>query len=318
MSDGHDNVTLRFGAEPAHTVEQTPPERADLWACTITLVQRSGPPLLRNNQRQVHAAFLSWLRESDALLTAELHRPNTVRPFTVALLSPPPARERDDPYRPRAVQLRCTLLHRWIFDSFAQHCLSDSAHVWRVRAALFEQVGVSFVPTPTGWTGWTSFSDLLGGSTSRESIEVEFATPAAFSFGETAAQPPGDDDPATEVGGERPAPGTVKHIELFPRPRWLWESWARKWNAFAPPELALDVARIGAAAERVLVAGYHLHTVTLDYGRFPQKGFAGWARFDLRRLDLAEQRVLDTLSHFAFYSGTGYKTALGMGQTRRR
>ena len=307
---------------------------AEVWAATIALLQRGGTPLAGDRQRQVHGAFLRWLQAVDPALTDDLHRPNAIRPFTVAALVP---ERRPSP----TVALRCTLLDRRVFQAFIQRCLpGGGSAIWRLGDAEFELTHVTLVASGGGWTGWTSFATLLDQARAEPAITVEFATPTAFSLGDdaqgaaaagaagtpalTGEHTAGDGD-TTETGeASKPAAAAARHqggrkrIELFPQPRWLWESWARKWNAFAPPPRQMDVRGVGDTAARGLVADYELRTVTLDYRKFPQKGFTGWARYDLRAATERGLRQLNALADFAFYAGTGYKTALGMGQTRRR
>ena len=45
-------------------------------------------------------------------------------------------------------------------------------------------------------------------------------------------------------------------------------------------------------------------------------GFVGMCVYRLRGLSEQERRELTALANFAFYAGTGRKTAMGMGQTR--
>jgi CRISPR-associated endoribonuclease Cas6 len=112
-------------------------------------------------------------------------------------------------------------------------------------------------------------------------------------------------------------PGERKRLALFPQPGWLWESWSRKWQHFGPALPGLDVA--AQEAERwLLVSSYQLATQTLDLGNFRQKGFAGWVEFAWQPgvpADVAQRLCL--LAAFATFSGTGYKTAMGLGVTRR-
>lgn len=346
-----------------------PGEQAELWACTLELLRRSGPWPKGDYQRQVHAAFLRWLQAVDPSLAEELHRPNAIRPFTVAVLG-----EQERQPSP-TVALRCTVLDRHVFQAFVQRCLPGGGSTsWRLHDTAFELTRVSLVPDSSGWTGWANFAGLLGQAATAPVITIAFATPTAFSMGDETqsavangvaadavalGERAGENGGASETAGvispiaavgvertvspvdDREANDTVassittreigqvvagaprrrdgrKRIELFPQPRWVWESWVRKWNAFAPTERTIDVRAIAAVAERGLVADYELRTVTLDYGRFPQKGFTGWVRYDFRAASELERRQLNALADFAFYAGTGYKTAQGMGQTRRR
>jgi CRISPR-associated endoribonuclease Cas6 len=300
-----------------------PASAAELWAVLVTLLKRNGAPLKGSWQRQVHAAFLHWLQAVDPELTAELHRPNVIRPFTVAML-PSQGSERS-----QIVSLRCTLLDHRVFRAFMQRCLpAGGSGTWILRGAELELTAVTVMSDEGGWTGWTNFASLISRARPSRVTTIEFITPTAFSLGGGAQGSAIEDGKETailfpaapqEIAAESAAAASGwKRIELFPHPHRVWESWARKWNAFAPPPLRIDLRRIVSLAERGLVADYELQTVTLDYGRFPQKGFIGWVRYEFRAATVQELQHLNALADFAFYAGTGYKTAQGMGQTRRR
>jgi len=156
----------------------TPGGEAELWACTLDLLWRSGPRPSGDYQRQVHAAFLRWLQAVNPSLTDELHHPNALRPFTVAVLG-------ENGRQPGpTVALRCTVLDRRVFHAFVQRCLpGGGSPIWRLHDAEFALTRVSFVPDSSGWTGWATFAGLLAQAGAVTGITVEFATPTAFSMG---------------------------------------------------------------------------------------------------------------------------------------
>jgi len=323
----------------------------ELWACTLDLLCTSGLRPDIGQQRQVHATFLRWLQVADPPLTDELHRANVLRPFTVSRLPDRTLSNGQTRDAMPTIRLRCTMLHPRIFHAFVQRCLPGQAPTeWRFNESVFTLLNVTFVST-SGWTGMSNFSDLLSNAQTQRTLRVEFATPTAFSMGDGLRKdhraalpiPPVNSDstvgqedeavePTTDVAAVAklveqthrvedvnhvPSPTYRKHIELFPQPGLVWESWARKWNALAPEGLAIDSHTLSQATSRVLVADYNLRTSTLDYGRFPQKGFVGWVRYEMRDVAEAHLKHMHALADFAFYSGTGYKTAMGMGQTRK-
>lgn len=102
---------------------------------------------------------------------------------------------------------------------------------------------------------------------------------------------------------------------LFPHPELVFASLLDRWNAFSgvplPPSL-------DASFGSVAVSRYRLHTEMVTFSRYKWIGFKGWATF-LLPPTLPEEavRALNCLADFAFYSGVGAKTAMGMGQCRR-
>jgi len=65
----------------------------------------------------------------------------------------------------------------------------------------------------------------------------------------------------------------------------------------------------------VRVAKCSLHTNTLFFPGFCQKGFVGSCNYIIEAPDDFAS-LLTTLAAFAQYAGAGYKTAMGMGQVR--
>ncbi len=300
-------------AERARMRERPTAARADMWASIIRLDRQSPYGLQGDAQRQVHAAFLRWLQEADSKLTDALHKPHMLRPYTLAIL---PERRGQHPGENRWGQLllRCTLLHRWIFEAFAERTLMGNREEWRIKDTRFAWAAMTLTPEETGWSGWASFDWLLETAKPVASLRLEFVTPTAFSFGDVQIEAPVETR-EQEVAEERRFVER-KRMALFPEPELVWQSWVQRWNAFCPDGYVLAASAVVKAAQRVLVADYGLRTATLDYGRFPQKGFTGWVRYDLTQVGDDARRILKMLAAFAFYGGTGYKTAQGMGQTR--
>jgi len=98
-------------------------------------------------------------------------------------------------------------------------------------------------------------------------------------------------------------------IQPFPLPELVFGSLLRRWNAFAPEELHFP-----AVEWEGLVSAYELKTHALKMEGGSEIGAQGWVRY---RFPNAEQAKLATvIAHFAFFSGVGRKTSMGMGQTQ--
>lgn len=114
------------------------------------------------------------------------------------------------------------------------------------------------------------------------------------------------------------------HYSLLPTPRGLWQWYARRWNVFSgiplPPGFSDWVER------QVCVVEVHLDTVsTLIEQNVEWKGAVGEVAFHAfgDSPDVPETRLPDYLRAFqalamlSEYSGSGEKTSMGMGRTRR-
>jgi CRISPR-associated endoribonuclease Cas6 len=70
--------------------------------------------------------------------------------------------------------------------------------------------------------------------------------------------------------------------------------------------------------EKVLLANYKLDTHILHFNGYQEKGFEGQCQLELpAEINADEVKAINALADFSFYCGTGAKTTMGMGQTRR-
>jgi CRISPR-associated endoribonuclease Cas6 len=108
-----------------------------------------------------------------------------------------------------------------------------------------------------------------------------------------------------------------KYYELFPEPLLVWKSLLRTWNTCAPEQLKMEKPELYPSIQQQVrvVACDHLATHTMQYLKYAQKGFTGTCSYEIDSDSDAIQK-LTTLAEFARYSGVGYRTAWGMGQTR--
>ena len=108
-----------------------------------------------------------------------------------------------------------------------------------------------------------------------------------------------------------------KRMEVWPRPELVFGSLARTWSLYSPLALPLDRDELVAmTADAVVMSRYELRTQMLQFPKHKQVGFVGYVIYEcVAGGPLAA--ALDLLADFALYAGVGYKTTMGMGQTRR-
>jgi CRISPR-associated endoribonuclease Cas6 len=102
---------------------------------------------------------------------------------------------------------------------------------------------------------------------------------------------------------------------LFPISETLFFSWQQRWSRFS----ALPLPKVFSPDDWFSysqTSSYQLETTTVHFGNFKQKGFKGWAIYEITGNE-AIQRTAAILSSFSLFCGTGYKTTIGMGQTTR-
>jgi CRISPR-associated endoribonuclease Cas6 len=119
-----------------------------------------------------------------------------------------------------------------------------------------------------------------------------------------------------------------KHFALLPFPQYVFAWLARRWQELAPPDMAelvqLDQIEPYIEEEGIVIDDHMLATHRVQFIHHPQRGFLGTCTYSLRGPDeeglapgqLSVRKQLILLSWLAFYTGVGYKTTMGMGQTR--
>jgi CRISPR-associated endoribonuclease Cas6 len=251
---------------------------------------------------QAHAAFLHTLQEADPELATALHASNeTIRPFTVSPLRGIPRARNKGQVRlspGRDYWLRFTVLYPPIFERFMARFLGGEGRP-TIRLGRAELLIKEILTTPGShpWAGYTSWAQLAEARPAPE-ITLAFTTPTAFGFGQ-------------KTWG--------KKVMVLPLPETVFGNLARSWNHLAPPPLQLDRdALMTYVEEHVVVKRLRgLKTQMLRFRRSMQIGFVGQVTYGLMAEDEAAHRQLNALADFAFYTGVGMKTAMGMGQTRR-
>jgi len=252
---------------------------------------------------QAHAAFLRTVREADAALAEVLHHPGlSLRPFTISpLMGVDQARDGRVHVSPeQEYALRFTVLYEPIFQQFMRRFLAEKGRpIIRLGGAVFLIKEILVTPDSHPWAGYTSRAHILAEARPWPEITLEFVSPTAFNFG-------------TKPWGKR--------FVVLPDPEPVFGSLIRTWNALAPPGLQVETAALKAyLADNVVIRRLeNLETRMLCYRKHPQIGFVGRVTYGLMGAgDEGVKSQLNALGDFAFYSGVGYHTTMGMGQCHR-
>jgi CRISPR-associated endoribonuclease Cas6 len=278
-----------------------------LYSTVVRLVAVQNGTLPATQGRLAHAAFFDIIRSVDPALADTLHAGHQRKPFTVSPLYGLKKAQggRVALRQGRGAWLRFTLLGGELFAAFTRRFLVGEARpAIRIGEIDFAVTEVLTMPGSHPWAGYTTLdalqerweSERLGSAA--QSVTLQFASPTVFSRGTRD--------------------GLGKWMEPFPTPVLLFGSLAAAWNRVSPQPL--DKAAVRAYAEETVVVGlYRMASKMMQYWGQPQIGAVGTVTFLLRgRRDHEMIRALNTLADFAFYSGVGYKTTMGMGQVRRK
>jgi CRISPR-associated endoribonuclease Cas6 len=253
--------------------------------------------------------FLRLVEHAAPELAARLHGPAPAKPFTVS-----PLQGRFEPVRrPTGVKVRTmagetywmrfTTLCQEVFQPFVAAFLGDGrpSFCLRLQDAYFTVREVITTPSSeTAWSGYTDWERLLREARPHSEITVRFYSPTTF------------------------RQGGINVVD--PSPELVFGSWWAKWRAFAPADLLpMDGGTAGSFSDkresdvvrRIRVSALAIRTRMMNFGSFKQVGIVGWVTYDLSQLSGEERWWMNVLADFAFYAGTGAKTTMGMGQTRR-
>ena len=294
-------------------------ERGELFSILLRLHPTEPGWVSPSSGSQAHAAFLDIVRQNDLSLAEALHQPNQRRPFTVGLLQgfnhlsskqleEAVMKNQKVPVSSGQIYwLRITMLDAAIFGTFVHHLITKPRTlVIRLGDACFEISRLIGSPDPQGnanpWAAYSSFAELSAQSRMRKQYTFEFATPTAFSKGQKS---------------------WGKLLKLFPEPALVFESLAKQWETFAPLHLRMTARGLSIhdfaawCEEYIIISRYSLETCYLPGSKFGQTGFQGTVTYEVKGAQTdPEATWLTPLARFALFSGVGYKTAMGMGQTR--
>lgn len=314
----------------------SPTGPAKLYALTLKLRPLQYGTLMAFSGELVHGAFLRWLRSAAPDVAAWLHEGNKRRLFTCSSLCYPypEARmldvERRNVHLPlepeRTYTVRLTLLLGELFPLFHKALVDFSVQQTREARPPFMQLGKQLFlleevqitnDESAGWTGFTSLASLVeqarGIRFGREGeLTLEFASLTAFSRG-------------------NPKIGYGAHQVMLPLPQFVFQNLARRWQDIAPPELVgvVQNAELDTYLQNdgTIIVDYNLKAHHVHFTTHQQRGFVGTCTYQLRQarefseapagespLTLRQQIYL--LANLAFYSGIGYKTAMGLGRAR--
>ncbi len=279
----------------------------------------------------IHGAFLTWLLHTAPDVAAWLHEGQKHRLFTCSNLhfaqpmQPLFKAERENIHLPlspeKTYTLRLTLLLGELFPLFQQALLQ--ANYTEDNTLPFLQLGKQLFileeviitnDDPRGWTGITLLDTLIERArqtsiAKNHTLTLEFVSLTTFSRGNTKT-------------------GYGLHQVMLPLPQLVFQSLARRWESIVPPGLAHVVQK-----ERIeqylledgaIIIDYDLKAHHVTFTTHRQRGFVGSCTYQLRGSDevtspeapLTIRQQLLLLAQMGFYSGVGYKTAMGLGQMR--
>lgn len=304
-----------------------------LYALSLRLRPLQQGTLMPFSGELVHGAFLKWLRRAAPRVATWLHEGQKRRFFTCSSLQFERTgysllkAERENIHLPldpqKTYTIRLTLLLSGLFPLFYEALSAFNAPQRGISNTPFIQLGKQLFlleevvlsnDEPTHWTGFTSLTTLVEQAkqiTSNTPLTLEFTSLTAFSRGNSKS-------------------GYGSHALMLPLPQFVFQNLARRWQDIAPPELSgiVQSERIEQYLQEdgVIIVDYDLKAHHVHFTTHQQRGFLGSCTYQLRGpheastedTPLTFHQQIYLLALLAFYSGVGYKTAMGLGQARLR
>ena len=259
--------------------------------------------------RPLQAWVLGQVQRGDAKLAGELHEENSIRPYTVSTLLddrgvPLRAQRRLEPGE--GCWLRVTSLEDRLSNVLLSRVLPNLPPSLEIYKMQFRVDGYTLNRYEHPWAGQQDWRDY-------------------------AAEPPGPVLPGARLEFLSPTAFRDKgNDQVLPDPRLVFGSLFERWNAFAPEAMRIDAAWPDFVARCVLIDELtRLNSerwIFAGGSRGAATGFTGTVGYRLVSAHKSGQwrsawdgaaEVLGVLADFAFYSGVGHHTTVGMGQTRR-
>jgi CRISPR-associated endoribonuclease Cas6 len=244
-----------------------------------------------NGGENLYSLFLNILNKENKNLAKEIHdlkseKPITVSPFLkgakfsngYSFISPE-----------EHVTFRITYLKEELLEPIIKGFISLSAKREPMELGngkiLIEKVDMQKSPQ----ANFTSFEEILSKAKDDKTIALEFSSPTSF-----------------RSRGEQ---------KLFPLPELVFSSLLKKWNAFSEIKIPQEIEK---EFKKIRVTRFRLKTELVNFSKYKIIGFIGKVIYELpETINKENKKIINALSDFAFYSGIGYKTTMGLGQTRR-
>lgn len=264
--------------EPAMSLQPHKSQTLHSLVVELAAADRGNPPPTLS--RALHALVMNWLKLGNSQIAEEIH---------VSQESPLSLSGLLGNRRPQGTQAGDGFYFRiCLLDGSLLEPLLMGIEQWGTQPLVLGQFpfvirSIYTLPGTHQLAGSADYRLLANTPLTMADIELNFLSPTSFK--------------------------QSQGIQPFPLPELVFGNLQRRWNAFAPEEMKLN-----AVDWEGLVSAYELKTYALKLEGGSEIGAQGWVRY---RFPVAEQaKVATILAHFAFFSGVGRKTSMGMGQAQ--
>lgn len=100
--------------------------------------------------------------------------------------------------------------------------------------------------------------------------------------------------------------------EVFPLPDLVFGSLLRRWNTFSPIILSEEMIHA-----KIFISRYNLKTELVNFDKYKIVGFTGNCTYKIDKYEFEHtKKLLHSLAAFANIASIGYKTSMGLGDSR--
>jgi CRISPR-associated endoribonuclease Cas6 len=243
---------------------------------------------------QAYGLVLHLLEQASPSLAEAVHSAQA-KPLAVAVLGPPwPIAPREHLLSAGALlSVRVSCLSDEVFATLAEAVLAHPpGKPLSMGDALLEPVRLATNSKESRWAGQVSLETALETAKPLPSLRLRFLTPTTF-----------------RSKGRRNV--------MFPLPELVLGGYFRRWQQVGGP--ALPGSLVDVLQSSTVVARYSLRSGMVDFSSYQEAGFVGYCELRLTgKGDGGLLRTLQALGTLATFTGTGAKTAMGLGLTRAK
>jgi len=238
--------------------------------------------------KKIHGWFFKILKEADEEISKELHGNISDKSFTVSSflghnVSRPIEIRKGEEYTIRITLLEDRLFELFTNQIFETKMLDENV---RIEDVTFSVDGYT-IDQMHKWSGFISEEELFKMDNTDNMIKMKFYTPTSFRIGDL-------------------------HLRA-PEPDKVFTSILRKFNKYS--SIKID-EKISEKFKAIRIIEQDVFQKKVYFKDFFIQGFVGTVIFQIPD-DKELLTAANVLSRFAFYSGVGYKSTMGLGQAKR-
>ncbi|MFN8673091.1 MAG: CRISPR system precrRNA processing endoribonuclease RAMP protein Cas6 [Candidatus Sericytochromatia bacterium] len=231
--------------------------------------------------KATHGLIFNIMKNMDIKLSTEIHE-QIKKCITIRTLK----------FDKNTFSLRVTLLDDELFNNFSKVLIFGSVAEFNLNGNpifITAVKGVNSKENPL--SGYSSYQDFIDNVTTKNKFYFKIDTPIFFKKGE--------------------------NFSILPTPIDFFGSLLRSWNTFSTYKIDIDILNL--IEKNVFVTSVDLQTKDFTIGKdISFIGTFGVIEFKTNNKDEDFLKKLNILSDFAFFSGVGAKTTMGMGQVFRK